>query len=65
MIINLTNEIAVLKQAKKQGLKHIAKLEEVYLGPNHVALQLQKYDMDLRDYLEQHRDVRYLTKIFT
>ena len=38
MIINLTNEIAILKQAKKKELKHIAMLEEVYLGPNHVAL---------------------------
>jgi hypothetical protein len=40
MIINITNEIAVLKAAKKEGLKHIAKLEEVFLGHNHIAIKL-------------------------
>jgi cyclin-dependent kinase 2 len=65
MVINITNEIAILKSAHKQELQHIAKLEGIFLGPNHVALQMKKYDMDLREYLERHRDVRYLTKIFT
>ena len=65
MIINVTNEIAVLKSAQKQDLLHIAKLEGIFLGSNHLALQMKKYDMDLREYLEKHRDVRYLTKIFT
>ena len=52
MVVNVTNEIVVLKQASKENLKHIIQQEKLFLGPNHVALQVKKYDMDLRIYLE-------------
>ena len=45
-------------------MKHLAHLKGVFLGRNHVAFKLQKYEMDLRDYIEDIRDVRYLTKAF-
>jgi hypothetical protein len=60
----LANEYAVLKLAAEKELKHLAGLKGVYLGRNHVALRLAEFEIDLRDYLEEYRDTRALTKIF-
>jgi hypothetical protein len=53
-----------LKLAAEKKLEHLAHLRGVFLGANHVAFKLDTFDTDFRDYLEENRDVRYLTKIF-
>lgn len=62
--MNITNEYAVLKQASLKNFKHVAQLKQVYLSFNHVAFSMKMYEMDFRDYLEDHRDVRYLARMF-
>lgn len=61
--VNVSNELAILKQAAAKQLKHLAPLRRVCLGPNHLAFAMPEYETDFRDYLEQRRDVRYLNKI--
>ena len=58
------NEYAVLKIARKQNLKHISPLIDAFLGVDHIAFAMPRYEMTFRDYLFHHRDPRHLNKIF-
>ena len=52
-----------MKQAKEHDLKHIIHLNNVLLGSDHAIISMPKYDMDLRQYLRDHRDFRELNKL--
>jgi len=60
---NAITEHAILKQAYLKQLPHIAHLKAVFIGATHIAFSLEEYDMDLRDYLEEHRDPKQLPRI--
>ena len=64
LTINVSNEYAVTKMAMKKELEHVAPLQKALIGINHIALCLPRYEMNFRDYLENHRDVRNLTRLF-
>jgi hypothetical protein len=63
-MLYLSNEYSVLKQAKLKESKNLSSLKNVYLSKNHVALEIETFEMDMRDFLEDHRDTRHMTKIF-
>ena len=56
-------EHAILKQAFIKQLPHIAHLTGVYIGVTHIAFTLPEYEIDLRTYLEVHRDHKQLPKL--
>jgi serine/threonine protein kinase len=58
-----TNEYAVMSEAKTMNLFYVMPLDKFYLGPDHVALSMEKFQMDFRDYLRYHRDYRHLNRI--
>jgi serine/threonine protein kinase len=56
-------EFVVLKEAKANKLEHIIWLKNVRLHPEHVAFETERYEMDLRTYLDKHRDYKKLRGI--
>ena len=62
-ILSFQNEYAVLKRSQVSDAKHLPHLLGVYIGVNHVALCMPKFEMDYREYLENHRDHRHLGRI--
>jgi serine/threonine protein kinase len=41
----------------------VMQLDHFYLSKDHVALSMEKFQMDFRDYLRYHRDYRHLNRI--
>ena len=39
------------------------KLDKLFLGKDHVALSMEKFQMNYRDYLRSHRDYRQIGRI--
>jgi serine/threonine protein kinase len=62
-ILGLTNEYSILRLAKEEELFYLMRLDRFYLSRDHVALSMEKFQMDFRDYLRNHRDYRYLGRI--
>ena len=58
-----TNEVAIMSQAFLKELEHIVWMEKIYLGQDHAAIRMSKYEMDYRVYLQKHRNPRELRLI--
>ena len=56
-------EFLILQKAKDESLKHIAQLESTQLTTFAVVFNITKYEMDMRMYLQKHRDFRKLNDI--
>lgn len=61
--MEFNNEFCVLMLAKEARSQHLVGLNEARLHPEHVSLEIMRYEMDLRLYLEKHRDHRKLVDI--
>ena len=49
--------------AKNAKVDHIVDLHELRLHPEHVSFETVRYEMDLRMYLDKHRDYRKIVSI--
>jgi hypothetical protein len=58
-----TNETAIMALAYMKELDHIVRMEQIYLGPDHAAVKMARYQMDYRVYLQKHRNPRELRLI--
>jgi hypothetical protein len=63
MIQRYTNEVAILNQATSREMSHIIHLEQLFLGIDHAAFSMKKFEMSFREYLHKHRNVRELRQI--
>ena len=63
IINNATTEHAILRKAALKQLPHVAHLLGVFIGTTHVAFEIPNYEMDFRDYLSTHRDIKHLPRI--
>ena len=57
------NEVAIMTQAFINKLQHVMILRKIYLGPDHAAFKMDKYQVDYRVYLQKHRNPRELRQI--
>ncbi len=62
-VIWMSNDYAVLRKAQKANSQYVSQLIKVLIGASHVAFAMKRFEMSLRDYLEDHRDPRHLGKI--
>jgi hypothetical protein len=62
--LNAQTEYSILQLSTQRQIQHLAKLKGVYLGINHLAYELEEYAMTFRSYLDEHRDIKQLHKIF-
>jgi serine/threonine protein kinase len=52
-----------MKKAVECNLFHLMRLHELQLGPDHVILKMEKFEMSYREYLRRHRDPRQIRLI--
>lgn len=51
--------------ARDRDLPNVVKLHRVLLGIDHLALEMEKYQMNFRVYLQKHRDYRQLPRMLS
>jgi serine/threonine protein kinase len=52
-----------MTQAFINQLQHVMILRKIYLGSDHAAFKMDKYQVDYRVYLQRHRNPRELRQI--
>lgn len=57
-------EYQILKLAAKHQSLHLSPLHNAYLGRDHVAFKVPKYEISLAQWLRKSRDTRHYLKIF-
>jgi len=58
------NEYIVTKKAAEDKCKNLVSLVAAYISHDHIALKFKRYDMNLREYLDDYRDPLQLSEIF-
>lgn len=58
------NELSIATEAKAQNMVHVIHLTAVLMAPDHIALQLPRFEIDFRQYLGQRRNPQHLNSIF-
>lgn len=63
LVRGLTTDHHIMSEAKELDLFYIMHLTNIFIGKDHVALEMEKYDMDFRTYIRKHRDYRHLPRL--
>ena len=54
----------ITQRASEVKSKNLLTLVSSYIGQDHIALKFQRYEMSLREYLDDHRDPLQLNEVF-
>ena len=57
---NLQNDLSILKLTTKRNAPHLGKHRGIYLGINHLAIELEPYEKSFRQWLEEQGSFRQL-----
>ena len=49
--VDCHTEYAILRQAADKKLKYLAQLTAFHIGPNYISFNMERYRMNLREYL--------------
>lgn len=55
MMESFKKELGIAKDAKAKNLENIVQIRAIHIGSDHIALELPRYEMNLRQYYTQRR----------
>jgi hypothetical protein len=58
------NDLSILKLYTERNAPHQGKHKGIYLVINHLAIELDPFEMSFRQWLEEERSFRHQNKIF-